>query len=313
MELRTEIQIPRADFTIDHHKKVYLTGSCFSENIATKFRYFGFQSLANSHGIIYNPYSINQSLDDLAHHKEYTANDFEFYEGRYFSYHHHGEYSSIDADDLTVMINESLEMHRNYVKESSVVFVTLGTAWIYTIPHKNLIVANCHKMPSKTFTKNCMSLPRIEETLKSIIENIYLLNPGAKIIFTVSPVKHLNDGFINNQLSKSLLHVAIQKILTDHIYYFPAYEIMNDDLRDYRFWKQDMTHPNQLAIDYIWEKLSKTYFDLSTEQVLLEVKKLRQFLDHIPLSSDPVKIDELNQEKERKRAELNKKYPQLYL
>jgi len=313
MELRTEIHIPRADFIIDHHQKIYLTGSCFSENIATKFRYYGFQSLANSHGIIYNPYSIQQSLHDLAHNKKYTVDDFQLAEGRYFSYHHHGEYSAADAYDLAVMINESLEIHRTFLKQTSLVFVTLGTAWIYTIPDRNLIVANCHKMPSKTFMKSCMSLDSIEDTLKLIIKNIHELNPTAKIVFTVSPVKHLNDGFINNQLSKSLLHIAIQKQLHNNIFYFPAYEIMNDDLRDYRFWKQDMIHPNQLAIDYIWEKLSKTYFDSPTEQILIEVKKLRQFLAHLPLTTNPTKIDELNKEKERKRAELNKKYPQLML
>ena len=251
MKLRTEIQVPASAHKINHHQKIYLTGSCFSENIADLFRYFGFQSLANSHGIIYNPFSINQSLSDLASGKKYNLEDLELYNGRYFSYSHHGEFSSYDPDELLMRINNNLVAHRNFLKETSVVFVTIGTSWVYTIPQRKLIVANCHKQPSSVFEKDFMRLTDIEHNLNSIIKNIVLLNEAAQIVFTVSPVKHLRDGFVENQLSKSLLHVAIQNLLNEKVSYFPAYEIMNDDLRDYRFWKEDMMHPNKLAIDYI--------------------------------------------------------------
>jgi hypothetical protein len=312
VELRTEIQIPVSPFKIDHPQSIYLTGSCFSENILEKFSYYGFNALANSHGIIYNPVSIYESLHDLLHSKTYQLEDLQLNEGKYFSFNHHGGFSSDDSTLVLDQINKNITIHGAFVKQATVIFVTLGTAWVY-LNEKQKPVANCHKLPSARFEKDLLSSQQIEEAIAGIITQIGKINKNAEIVFTVSPVKHLKDGFVPNQLSKSLLHTAIQKYVSEKVHYFPAYEIMNDDLRDYRFWKEDMIHPNGIAIDYIWEKLSKTYFNPTTLQIMDEVKKLRQFLDHRTLSNDLVKIDQLKQEKEKKKQELLKKYPQLKL
>lgn len=313
MELRTEIHIPPSPFKIDHHQKIYLTGSCFSENMLEKFQYFGFNALANSHGIIYNPVSINECLYDLQEGFEYGRDELFFEGNKYLSYLHHGSFSGTAPELVLNKINSNIQQHRKLLIEAGVVFITLGSAWVYIEVEKEIIVANCHKMPASKFVKRLLDQQEIDRALEGMIAGIQSINPLAKIVFTVSPVKHLKDGFVENQWSKSLLHVSVQNALGNNIYYFPAYEIMNDDLRDYRFWKKDMMHPNQLAIDYIWDKFCMTYFDAETMKINDDVKKLRMFLDHRPLSTNPNEVNELNAEKEKRKLELNKKYPQLNL
>jgi hypothetical protein len=189
----------------------------------------------------------------------------------------------------------------------------VGTSWVYEWKETNEIAANCHKIPNNLFNKRILSLEEVTASIQRTIENIRGFNPAAKIVFTLSPVKHLKDGFVENQLSKSILHMAIQHCLQEKVNYFPAYEIMNDDLRDYRFWGADMTHPNELAIDYIWEKFEQTYFTKDTSELMHEVKKLKQFLAHRPLSNDVDEMKKLEEEQKVKTEELKFKYPQLIL
>jgi hypothetical protein len=313
VKLRTEIQIPESSFKIDHRQKIYLTGSCFSENIMNKFRYYGFDVLANSHGIVYHPANIETCFVGLySDEYDYTLEDIIEYNGMYFSFNHHSIFAGTDPLNVLANMNETLRLHREHLYKSSVVFITLATSWIYK--HVDVgIVANCHKLPAKLFEKCLTPQENIDGSIEGIIIKILDVNPTAKIVFTVSPVKHLKDGFVENQISKSQLLLGIHKCLSESVYYFPAYEIMNDDLRDYRFWKEDMVHPNDLAIDYIWEKLSATYFNSSTVQIMDEVKKLRQFFDHRPLSNDQNRINELIGEKEKKKEDLLNKYPHLNL
>jgi len=313
MELRTEIHIPVSPFKIDHQQKIYLTGSCFSENMLAKFRYFGFNALANSHGIIYNPVSLNECFYDLQEGYEYGIDELFFEQGKYFSYLHHGSFSGSDAKEVVKKINFNIQQHRKLIAEASCIFITLGSAWVYIEKEKEIIVANCHKMPSTRFEKRLLTGQEIDRALEAMIASVQAMNPLAQIIFTLSPVKHLKDGFVENQLSKSLLHVSIQQCLGGNISYFPAYEIMNDDLRDYRYWKEDMMHPNQLAIDYIWRKICFTYFEPATLKILDEVKKTRLFMDHRAVSDDEHQIKQLNIEKEKKKQELLNKYPYLTL
>ena len=158
-----------------------------------------------------------------------------------------------------------------------------------------------------------MAIDEVITSIHKTIENIRAFNPAATIVFTLSPVKHLKDGFVENQLSKSILHLAIQNCLQENVNYFPAYEIMNDDLRDYRFWAADMTHPNELAIDYIWEKFGETYFTKETSELMLELKKLNQFLAHRPLTNDIDELKKFEADQNAKKEELKLKYPYLIL
>lgn len=313
MKLRTEIQIPSSPNKIDHSQKVYFTGSCFSENIAGKFKYFGFNVLSNSHGIIYNPVSIENSIIDLTTNKPYIHEDLHQYNGKYFSYAHHGVFSDQDPEQVLSNINETIALHKEHLGSASFVFITFGTAWVYTESLENILVANCHKIPGSHFKKRLLSQSEIGSSIQTMIARIRAVNSSAKIVFTVSPVKHLKDGFNENHLSKALLHVCIHSYLDENVLYFPAYEIMNDDLRDYRFWKDDMMHPNELAIEYIWEKFAETYFSSETIHIMNEVKQYQQFASHRPLSNNSTEIAELEEKKKTKLKEIRNKYPQLIL
>ncbi len=313
MKLKTDIHIPSSEKKIDHHQKVYLIGSCFSENMASKFNYHGFHVLSNSHGIIYNPVSIRESFYDLETRYEYELEDLVQDKDRFFSYFHHGCFDGKKPAHVLGNINETIQLHRSFIEGSQFVFITLGTAWVYIEKHTEEIVANCHKMPSSQFQKKLLSLAEIKMALETMMERIFSMNPSIQIVFTLSPVKHLKDGFMENQLSKSLLYLAIQESIGENVSYFPAYEIMNDDLRDYRFWSADMLHPNELAIEYIWDKFSATYFTSNTTELMNEVKKLQQFLSHRSLSTDENSMKQLENEKEQKKKELKMKFPQLNL
>lgn len=313
MKLRTEIKVPGSVSKIDHSQKIYFTGSCFSENIASKFGYYGFDVLSNSHGIIYNPFSLGESFFDLMNPGSYTEKELCFCNGRYFSYAHHGSFNSKEPDKVLESINDTMHQHAGFLRTAKIVFITLGTAWIYFEKEKGIIVANCHKMPEPLFQKRLLTADEIDNNIEKMIDRVHFMNPEAQIVFTLSPVKHLKDGFVENQLSKSLLHAGIHNWLTENVTYFPAYEIMNDDLRDYRFWKEDMVHPNDLAIDYIWEKFCETYFAKETLGLMEEVKNVRQFLAHRPLSNDSTEIEKLKSQQENKKNELKNKYPQLIL
>lgn len=313
MKLRTEIKISSAVAKIDHSQKIYFTGSCFSESIASKFGYFGFDVLSNSHGIVYNPFSISESFFDLMNPGSYTEKELSNHDGKYFSYAHHGSFASKDPKGLVDNMNGTIQRHANFLKTAKFIFITLGTAWVYVEKEKGTIVANCHKMPEQLFHKRLLTSAEIDHHIEQMIDRILFMNPEAHIVFTLSPVKHLKDGFVENQLSKSLLHTCIHNWVTGNVTYFPAYEIMNDDLRDYRFWKEDMVHPNEMAIDYIWEKFSETYFTKETMGLMEEVKNVRQFCSHRSLSNDVNEVEKLKTEQERKLGDLKTKYPQLIL
>lgn len=313
MKLRTEILVPASLHKIDHFKKVYFSGSCFSENMADKFKYFGFDVLSNSHGIIYNPVSIENSIIDITTDKPYELNDLSEYNGKHFSFAHHGIFSDQNPQQVLSNINDTLTVHADHLKQSSFVFVTFGTAWVYTELQDNVLVANCHKIPGSHFKKRLLSQSEIGDSIETILDRIKIVNPSAKVIFTISPVKHLKDGFEENQLSKSLLNVSIHSYLDENVRYFPAYEIMNDDLRDYRFWKEDMMHPNELAIEYIWEKFCETYFTKETMEVMNEVKQYQQLAAHRPLTPNTEEIKKLDEKKESKLKEIKSKYPHLNL
>jgi len=308
-----EIPIPTSSNKIDHSQKVYFTGSCFSENVANKFKYFGFDLLSNSHGIIYNPVSISECFFDLMNPGSYQEKDLSFHNDNYFSYAHHGCFDGKESSEVIKNINVSLQLHASFIKAAQVVFITLGTAWVYVQREINRIVANCHKVPAEFFKKRLLTVDDIENNLEKMIDRIHFLNPAAQIVFTLSPVKHLKDGFVENQLSKSRLHVAIHNFLSKNVSYFPSYEIMNDDLRDYRFWKEDMMHPNELAIEYIWQKFSETYFSKETMEVMKEVKQYQQLASHRPLSPNLGEIKDFDEKKKAKLIEIKNKYPQLIL
>jgi GSCFA family protein len=291
MQFRTVISIKKSAFPIDYDSKILSLGSCFAENMGEKFDYFKFQNTVNPFGIIFNPVSIAKIIRKAITGERFTENDIFFHNDLWHCFDVHSELSTADKDIFLHELNQILEATTRRISESTHVIITLGTAWVYRNLSGNEIVANCHKVPQKEFAKELLAVDVIEQSLKNIADLISSVNKEAKLIFTVSPVRHSKDGFVENQQSKSHLITALHQALHSAISnqqsaYFPSYEIMMDELRDYRFYAEDMLHPNQVAIDYIWNRFSEAYCAEPTFAIMEEVGAIQKALQHRPFNPD---------------------------
>lgn len=311
MEFKTTFHLEESDFKISHDDKLFFLGSCFAENMSIYFNRFRFQVETNPFGIFYHPLAIERLLD-IALDENYNPSEFSFeYQNTWSNFDAHSSLSGSSEQQLISNLNTSKLKAEQALKTSDVIFISLGTAWVYKHKAKNKVVANCHKLPQNHFEKQRLDISIVVVTLENIITKITSLNPEAKIIFTLSPVRHLKDGFIENQLSKSTLHLAIQDSIGDfqQAYYFPSYEILLDDLRDYRFYASDFVHPNTLALDYIWEKLKDTYFDNQTLQTLAQVDKINKRLSHRFFNPGSIESQRFKEKTDELIFQLNQDYP----
>lgn len=285
MNFSTKIPIPKSDNPINYNSEIVLLGSCFAENIGAKFEYFKFQNTINPFGIIFNPVSIEKLISRIVNQQKFTENDILFHNERWHCYEVHSDLSHENGEELLSNLNALLELTNNQIIESTHLIITYGTSWIYKLKSTSEVVANCHKMPQSEFEKEILSVEIIQKSIQNTIDLIRKVNPNCNIIFTISPVRHSKDGFIENQRSKAHLITAIHETVnrqptTDN--YFPSYEIMMDELRDYRFYAQDMLHPNQIAIDYIWEQFFLTQIEEEQIPVMQEVCNIQKGLAHKP-------------------------------
>ena len=286
MQFRTQIPISKTNNPIDYNSKVISIGSCFAENMAEKFDYFKFQNSTNPFGIIFNPVSIEKIIQRIVKEEFYTEKDVFFYNERWHSYEVHSDLSNADRQELLETLNKAILETYKHLKEATHIIITYGTSWIYRNIESDEIVANCHKVPQKQFSKELLPVEIIQKSIQNTIDLIQVLNPNINFIFTVSPVRHIKDGFAENQLSKSHLFAAVHEVLKTHNSqlithnYFPSYEIMMDELRDYRFYTEDMLHPNQVAIDYIWHKFSENYISEDSISTMQEVSEIQKSLRH---------------------------------
>ncbi|WP_299113093.1 GSCFA domain-containing protein [uncultured Winogradskyella sp.] len=291
MNLQTKIPLQPQRFNqIDYNSKVLLLGSCFSENIGEKFQYFKFQSLQNPFGILFQPFAIETLITNAINQKEYTEVDIFFNNEQWHCFDAHSQLSHPLKDGLLTELNKNIRKTYNFLKEASHIIITLGTSWIYRHIETDQHVANCHKVPQKKFLKELLSVNQISESLDATVSLVKSINPNAQFIFTVSPVRHIKDGFVENTQSKSHLITAIHqtlksnRLLSEAEGYFPSYEIMMDELRNYRFYKDDMLHPNQLAIDYIWGKFASVWIHQNSEAIMDEVNAIQKGLAHKPFN-----------------------------
>lgn len=288
MLFKTEIKPPFFDFKINHQDRIMMLGSCFAENISEQMKLSGFNVNLNPFGIAYNPGSIAENIRNLLRKKEYSTSDLFEYQGIYHSFDHHGKFSSTSQDACLKHINRTLSESYYFIKEASLLIITLGTAFVYKRKASGKIVSNCHKLPEKEFLRYRLDVDEILEDWNSLIFQLRTVNPGIKILFTVSPIRHWKDGAHENQLSKATLLLAIDKLIKQYseCYYFPSYEIMMDDLRDYRFYADDMLHPSDVAVSYIWEIFSQSFFDKKTISLIEDWRKLQQALNHRPINPE---------------------------
>ena len=278
MNFRTEIQIKKSAEKISLSQKVLLLGSCFAQNMQIKFADGGFEAM-HPFGAIYNPYSVANSFKLIAENKAIAEESLFFQKDKWNSYAFHSNYSSTDKNEALNLMNQAVNKANEILNsENPIIIVTLGTSWVYQLNETGEIVANCHHSAADTFTRRAMDVEEIIEVLTPICQT------GKRIVFTVSPVRHLKDGAHENQLSKSRLLLAVDKLVSQHpnCEYFPSYEIVLDELRDYRFFAEDMAHPTALAVDYIWERFSDTYFSDKTIEGIKNYEKIVKIEKHRP-------------------------------
>ena len=294
MKFHYEFDIKRSSIPILHTHKLLLIGSCFTENIGEKLRKHKFSTLENPNGILFNPISVADAVDTYINNIQITAADIFEHNETWHSWKHHSRYSGITANDCIEKINTSTLNAHNYLKHTDQVLITLGSAWVYTLTEEaintkpGMVAANNHKAPAGWFAKKLLSAAETESVLEKMIQQLIAFNPSLQIIFTISPVRHLREGVIENNRSKAVLIQAVHQVVEKHepLYYFPAYELVIDDLRDYRFYAEDLVHPNYQATQYVWEKFTEACMTDETRSLMKEIAEINLAYQHKPFNPD---------------------------
>ena len=261
-----------------------MLGSCFTDNIGERLLSEKFDVICNPMGTLFNPMTILDLVDRANQNIDFTKEEFFQKEDLWHHWQLNNNFSSPDLESQISRANEQLEILRSSLKKANYLFITLGTAWVYRLKETQEFVANCHKVPANNFDKICLSVDEVRKVLKKTLDSIHDQNPSVKVAFTVSPVRHWKDGAEENFKSKSILRTAIEEVITENVIYFPSYEIMMDDLRDYRFYKDDMLHPSDQAVDYIYQFFKNTYCSEETVLLTKEVNAIVSGEHHRPLS-----------------------------
>jgi len=313
MKFRTKIEIEPFPIKIEHNETIFTIGSCFAENVGNYFLKYKFNSLINPFGVLYNTASIKNSFELITLKKVFTKDDLIFDQGEWHSFFHHSDFSNHSAATVLENINHNSKLVSDFIKKVDWVIISLGTSFVYRHIEKNIIVSNCHKIPSKEFSKEFLTVEENTNNINVLINLIRNESPKAKIILTVSPIRHWKDGAHQNQLSKSSLHLACNNIINsfENVFYFPSYEIVIDELRDYRFYNIDMLHPNDQAIEYIWEKFSQTVFSDKCQLLITEIKRIIDASEHKIRNLLSVKTKEFASSQINKIKSLVKIHPHL--
>ena len=283
------VEIPPFPWKSGYAAKHLFLGSCFTENIGGIMEGLKFKTDINPFGILYNPVSLADALGRLVTADPFAKEDLFHHGGLWHSYRHHGRFSGTDPDETLQRINQRLETGSRFLKQADFLLITLGTAWVYEQKTTGAVVANCHKVPAREFSRYRLTVTQSVACLREVLEEVWNINPGIRVIFTVSPVRHTRDGAVENQLSKAVLLLACDALVTgfgkERCFYFPAYEIMMDELRDYRFYAADMIHPSPVAVDFIWDKFKTTLFGKADLELSREITQVKKAMEHRPLNS----------------------------
>lgn len=284
MNLQTKVNIDTPDFMIDYNSKLMMLGSCFAENMGGKFSYYKFGVDVNPCGIVYNPRSVANVLRLIVEGKEFKQEDLMQVGDKWVSLYHHGSFSSTDAGECLDKINRRLELATREIRSADLLVITWGTAWVYRHTGEGVVVSNCHKIPSQEFERYRLSVDEIVDEYTGLIGRLREVNPGIRVLFTVSPIRHWKDGAHGNQLSKATLLLAIDRLRErlGGVYYFPAYEIVLDELRDYRFYADDMLHMSSLTIDYTWERFLYSFISPEVLGLMNRIGRINKAVAHRP-------------------------------
>ncbi len=313
MNLQTKITVAAPDFLIDYNSRLMMLGSCFAENMGSKFSYYKFDVDVNPCGIIYNPLSVANVLRLIVEGKQFEKSDLRQVGGKWVSLYHHGAFSSTDPDECLHRINDRLTKATGELRTLDLLVITWGTAWVYKYIPENIIVSNCHKIPSREFERSRLSVEDIVREYLVLIERLREINPGLRILFTVSPIRHWKDGAHGNQLSKATLLLAIDRLREElqHVYYFPAYEIVLDELRDYRFYADDMLHMSGFTVDYIWERFLYSFISPEVLGLMNQIGRVNKGVAHRPFDPQSEEYHRLVKKMLAEIAMISRSYPMI--
>ncbi len=309
-EFRTRVKIPDFPFSIDHNHTIMCLGSCFAEHMFNRMEAHKFQCLLNPYGILYNPVVIGNTMRNLISGSSVSMEELKFQNDLWHSFAHHGRFSHPNKAIALKGMEKEFETGRKFLEKTDRMVITLGSAWVYEEKSSGQIVANCHKFPSDHFRKRLLTVEEVVKSLNEPLRQLRDQSPNLEVILSISPVRHIRDGIIENQQSKSTLILAIMQLSEqlDFVHYFPSYEIVLDELRDYRFYEEDMAHPSKLAIDYIWSCFSRAFFEEQTQHLVKKIGQIIQASNHKPFYPETKEHQQFLQQQLEKIRQLEKVY-----
>ena len=314
MQLITEVKPPEYPFQLDHQSPILMMGSCFTENMGQLLDNYLFPVNVNPFGVTYNPLSVKKGLEALIQKEAYESDDLYQYNDVWLSFDHDTGYSSIQQSKALEKINKDFRDAKEMLKRAGNLFITWGTAWIYRFNPSGEVVCNCHKIPASQFTRSKLTTREIIREYEDFLPTLFDYNPKLRIVFTVSPVRHWKDGAHGNQLSKATLLLAgeaIRESFPDQFFYFPSYEIVMDELRDYRFYADDLLHISKQATNYIWERFVQVLLSEDSRKIIGELEPVLKMLGHRPLVPEGEAFQKMLQTREKKLKILKNKYPEI--
>ncbi len=294
MKFHYEFPIKKINQPLSHHHTILLIGSCFTENIGQLLKANHFNVLENPHGILFNPISVADAVEMYIDQEKMQDNQLFCLNETWHSWRHHSKFSGLTTQETIEHINAStLEAHQ-FLQNTHSIFITLGSAWVYELselainPDNRVVAANNHKAPANWFNKKLLSAAETKERLQQMLNKLFAFNAHLQVIFTISPVRHLREGVIENNRSKAVLIQAVHDLVNDadQLYYFPSYELVIDDLRDYRFYAEDLVHPNYHATKYVWEKLVESCFHPETQELMKQIQEINLAYQHKPFNPE---------------------------
>jgi lysophospholipase L1-like esterase len=315
MKFSTAIPLSPVLSPISYDSEVFSLGSCFAQHMADKLEYFGFKSICNPLGILFQPTALETFLSHVVNKKVFAAVDVFDHQELWHNFDAHSDLSRVSIEETVSGLNRAVELSSHHLATATHIIITLGTAWVYRHKTSGKRVANCHKVPQVEFDKELLSVEEVRESVFRMIGLIRQINPNALMIFTISPVRHIKDGFVGNQRSKAHLIAGLHDVLEHEqgSSYFPSYEIVMDELRDYRFYDSDMLHPSAIAIDYIWEKFTESHLSEQAISLMGEVDAVRKAMAHRPFNVQALSHQNFQLQLQLKKSALLEKIPHLVL
>ena len=314
MKLYTPVERPAVRPCIGYAHRLMLLGSCFATNIGTRLADAKFRCDVNPYGVLYNPLSISAALREVGEGKVYAPGDLYEHQGLWHSAMHHGDFSAATPEEVLSRINGRLRKAAEELDKADFLLLTWGTAWVYEDRGTGRVAGNCHKLPERCFRRRRLSVDEIAEDMEALLAALWAKNERLQVVLTVSPIRHVRDGLHDNQLSKSTLLLAAERltqVFRGRVFYFPAYELLMDELRDYRFYADDLVHPSPVAVEYVWERFKEWCLEPEADAAMRACEEIRKALAHKPLHPDSEEYKRFLGQIVLKMERLNGKYPYL--